>query len=57
MTENTPTLIAFGNVLLDCSFLIENDVDILSRFQLETNGLGECSTDKLADIQREASKT
>lgn len=49
-------LIAFGNVLLDSTFSIENDVEILRRHDLEPNCLGECSSESLEKILRDATK-
>lgn len=50
-------LILFGNVLLDSSYCITNSKEILFRHGLERNGLGECSIEKLLDIQADARDT
>lgn len=53
----SPTLIAFGNVLLDCSFSTDDRDDIFHKFNLKPNDLGECSVEQLKEMQSDASNT
>lgn len=59
--KSHPQLIAFGNVLLDFSFATRDSEsgsdDILKRFNLKADDLGECSLEKLARIQRDAKES
>lgn len=47
-------LILFGNVLLDSSYCISSNKDILLKYGLKANDLGECPMDKLMAIQKDA---
>lgn len=52
-----PHLVTFGNVLLDCSFSIEKNRSILAKYGFNANSLGECSLEKLANVQIESKET
>ncbi|XP_055302671.1 adenosine kinase [Sitodiplosis mosellana] len=52
-----PKLVLFGNVILDCTFCIEQNSGILSKFGFDPNGLGECSSETLSDVTKDADKT
>lgn len=51
-----PKLVAFGNVLLDFTYCIEKFPEILSEYGFEPNGLGECSSETLALVRKNANK-
>lgn len=52
-----PKLITFGNVLLDFTYNIERNTDIASKYGFNLNGLGECSSEILSQVVKEANET
>lgn len=52
-----PHLVTFGNVLLDSSFSIEKNRSILAKYDFAANSLGECSSEKLSNVQQDGEKT
>lgn len=52
-----PKLVAFGNVLLDFTYSVEKNPEILSKYGFEPNGLGECSSETLSTAIANAKKT
>lgn len=52
-----PKLVTFGNVLVDFSFSIESNNQILKKYDFDSDVLGECSSEKLANVLRDAQET
>lgn len=52
-----PKLILFGNVILDFTYCIERNPGILSKYGFDPNGLGECSSETLANVAKDADET
>lgn len=52
-----PKLVAFGNVLLDFTYCIEKNPGILGKYGFEPNTLGECSSEKLLNVEKDARET
>lgn len=55
--RNYPKLVTFGNVLVDFSFSIERNNQILKKYDFDSDVLGECSSEKLACVLRDAQDT
>lgn len=53
----SPKLVLFGNIILDSSYCIEKNPNIVAQYDFEPNGLGECSTEKLLRVLDDANKT
>lgn len=52
-----PKLILFGNVILDFTYCIEQNPAILTKYDFDPNGLGECSSEILSNVAKDADKT
>lgn len=52
-----PKLVAFGNVLLDVTYCVEKNPGLLAKYGFQPNGLGECSTETLANVEKDAGET
>lgn len=52
-----PKLVLFGNVILDFTYCIEKNPGVLSKYGFDPNGLGECSSETLKNVAKDADET
>lgn len=52
-----PKLVTFGNVLLDFTYSVDKNPSILAKYGFEPNALGECASETLLDVEKDARKT
>lgn len=52
-----PKLVTFGNVLLDFTYSVEKNPSILAKYGFEPNALGECTSETLSDVEKNARET
>lgn len=54
---NKPKLVTFGNVLLDFTYSIEKNPGLLAKYGFEPNALGECPSETLSNVEKDAGET
>lgn len=52
-----PKLVTFGNVLLDFTYSVDKNPSILAKYGFEPNALGECTSETLSDVEKNARET